>query len=239
MSTYCISDIHGCHDEFIYLLEEINFDPTHDTLYVIGDVIDRGDRPIDCLRYIMNAKNSIHLLRGNHEIMMLDYFSDPNSLYGERWFRNGNKVTLEQLCSLPGIEREKILRYVRGRPLYKTVAIAGKRYFLSHAGLDASIPFIHQETNALVWSREEFHWRAALKSHTCVFGHTPTFHLRVDFNCSVWRDTDFNDKICIDCGCVFGGALSALRLDDLETFYVKSHRGRAARKFYIEQTAKE
>ena len=41
--TYCISDIHGCYDEFMALLEKIAFNPAADTLYVLGDVIDRSD----------------------------------------------------------------------------------------------------------------------------------------------------------------------------------------------------
>jgi hypothetical protein len=50
-------------------------------------------------------------------------------------------------------------------------------------------------------------------------------------DCSVWFDTRHNDKICIDCGCVYGGALAALRLDDGKIFYVKSNRGNRANQY--------
>ena len=63
MSTYVMSDIHGCFDEFMQMLDLIHFSST-DELYVLGDVIDRGPEPIKCLRYCMDAKN-VHLLLGN------------------------------------------------------------------------------------------------------------------------------------------------------------------------------
>ena len=92
MSTYVISDIHGCFKEFQALLEEIQFNPNQDTLYILGDVIDRGWESLECLRFIMKSK-SIHLLRGNHEAMMLDYFDgEPTN-----WRHNGGRSTQMQL----------------------------------------------------------------------------------------------------------------------------------------------
>ncbi len=69
--TYCISDIHGCYAEFMELLEQIKFDPEADTLYILGDAMDRGPRPIDCLEYIRKTPN-IHYILGNHDVMMLE-----------------------------------------------------------------------------------------------------------------------------------------------------------------------
>ena len=44
--TYAISDIHGCYEEYIKLLEKINFSED-DTLYILGDICDRGEKPMD------------------------------------------------------------------------------------------------------------------------------------------------------------------------------------------------
>jgi hypothetical protein len=65
-----------------------------------------------------------------------------------------------------------------------------------------------------------------LENYHCVFGHTPTYLLRRDGFGGVWIDPTYNDKTCIDGGCIFGGVLCALRLDDSEVFYVKSREGR-------------
>jgi len=220
MSIYCVSDIHGCFSEFIELLDIIKFNPDEDTLYVLGDVIDRGTRPIECLRYIMRAKG-IRLLLGNHEQMMMDFYD----FEGIDWSRNGNLITMAQFAALSCLEKEKILSYLQKRPLYKTLNVCGRRFFLSHAGLDVSVPFKYQHSHDLLWSRPEFYKNTALSRHICIFGHTPTPRIRGSKDCSVWFDPRHKDKINIDCGCVYGGALAAIRLDDGETYYVKSKHG--------------
>mgnify|MGYP004671963733 FL=1 len=69
---YVMSDIHGCYEEFIEMLELINF-KNEDDLYILGDILDRGENPIKILQYIKN-KSNIHMLLGNHEDMMLIYY---------------------------------------------------------------------------------------------------------------------------------------------------------------------
>jgi serine/threonine protein phosphatase 1 len=66
--TYVISDLHGCHTEFIELLDQIQFSPSNDALYILGDVIDRGDKNIDCLQFARKTPN-VFLLMGNHEVI--------------------------------------------------------------------------------------------------------------------------------------------------------------------------
>ncbi|MCL1793063.1 MAG: metallophosphoesterase [Oscillospiraceae bacterium] len=218
MAKYCISDIHGCYDEFMAILKLIKFDSSLDMIYILGDAIDRGKRSVDCLKFIMREK-SMRFFIGNHEQMMFDYFdiTDPFS-----WFENGGRGTLTQLFELPEAERAEIMSYLHSCPYYEIIECAGKRYFLSHAGLDVSLPLECQTHSDLVWSREEFYERRGLEGHTCIFGHTPTFFIHGDQNnCDVWFDLLHNDKICIDSGCVYGGALAAIRLEDQEIFYAK------------------
>ena len=63
--TYAISDIHGCYEEYIELLEIINFSED-DTLYILGDICDRGEKPMEIYNDIM-ARNNVIPLFGNHE----------------------------------------------------------------------------------------------------------------------------------------------------------------------------
>ena len=219
---YCISDLHGCYDEFIALLEKIKFSP-RDTLYILGDAIDRGKNPIGCVNFIMKEKN-IHFIMGNHEQMMMEFY-EYNDFAG-MWLYNGGKATMNQFKKLAKTGRDKIFAFLRNRSYYKTVEVNGKKYFLSHAGLDADVPFERQEQDALIWGREEFYRHKALEEYTCIFGHTPTRFIRNSDDCSVWFDENHNDKICIDCGCVYGGMLAALRLNDGEIFYVNSNKGK-------------
>ena len=54
--TYAISDIHGCYEEYIKLLEKIGFSE-YDTLYILGDICDRGEKPME----IYNDLSLIHI----------------------------------------------------------------------------------------------------------------------------------------------------------------------------------
>ncbi len=228
MSTYCIADIHGCYDEFMELLAHIQFDNTKDTLYVLGDAIDRGDRPIDCLEYIRKTPN-VHYIMGNHDKMMLDYLDGTDF----NWLNNGHTNTLTQLNALNPRKRETLLRFVRSRPYYRFVSLNGKKFMLLHAGMDTIAPMTEQSKRDLLWRRREFYRAPAIASHIFVFGHTPTPHIRYGNDCSIWYDDYHNDKIGIDCGCVGGGALAALRLDDGQAFYVKAKRGKYVDTFFI------
>ena len=69
---YCVSDIHGCYPEFMQLLTEIKFG-NQDILYVLGDIIDRGEASLECLEYVA-SKDNIICIMGNHEMLALDFF---------------------------------------------------------------------------------------------------------------------------------------------------------------------
>lgn len=76
--TYCVSDLHGCVDKYRLLLEKINLQP-NDTLYVLGDCVDRGEHGIEILLDIAERKNVV-LLMGNHDYIadaLLRYLGDP------------------------------------------------------------------------------------------------------------------------------------------------------------------
>jgi serine/threonine protein phosphatase 1 len=156
--------------------------------------------------------------------MMMDYYySGTFSRITHDWWRNGCQTTMKQIDDLPDAEQQAILAYLDRCPYYETVTVEGKPYFLSHSGLNAALPLDRQTPDDFVWSRDDFYAKPALTTHFCLFGHTPTLALHgLAYSCAVWLDTEHNDKMCIDCGCVYGGALAALRLDDGEVFYVKS-----------------
>ena len=67
---YCMSDIHGELDRFKAMLDLINFS-SDDTLYIIGDVIDRHPGGVEILKIIKDTPNMFMLL-GNHEQMCLE-----------------------------------------------------------------------------------------------------------------------------------------------------------------------
>ncbi|MGY0400293.1 MAG: symmetrical bis(5'-nucleosyl)-tetraphosphatase [Ostreibacterium sp.] len=76
MSTYFIGDVHGCYDELMQLLTKIQFDSAHDNLIFVGDLINRGPRSLDVLRFVRSLGKSAQVVLGNHDISLLAYSID-------------------------------------------------------------------------------------------------------------------------------------------------------------------
>ena len=72
MSTYVMSDIHGCYDELMKILEKIQFS-SDDTLIIAGDYMDRGSQSLEILDWILDVPDNVILLKGNHDAEFVDY----------------------------------------------------------------------------------------------------------------------------------------------------------------------
>lgn len=74
MSTYVISDIHGCYREFMQLLQYVKFDVKVDELYILGDIIDRGPGSEQMFDWVYEHRNgNVHMCMGNHESLFIDF----------------------------------------------------------------------------------------------------------------------------------------------------------------------
>lgn len=71
MATYCIGDIHGCHDEFVKLLNLIKFDDKSDELILTGDLIGRGPLPVETMQEIFRLGKCVKSVLGNHDLNFL------------------------------------------------------------------------------------------------------------------------------------------------------------------------
>ena len=87
--VYIMSDIRGRKDRFDDVLNQINL-TKNDTLYILGDVVDRTPDGITLLKYIMNKPN-VKMLLGNHEYMMLNALKNEDDI--PLWYRNGGGIT--------------------------------------------------------------------------------------------------------------------------------------------------
>lgn len=129
MSVYCMSDIHGQIGAFHEMLSKICFSSA-DTLYILGDVVDRGPCGIELLQEIMHMPNVVMLL-GNHELMMREYLS-PNATEKQiiRW--NRNLPTLRKFKTLAQQEQDHILDFVGKLPNCMDLMVGDSRFFLVH-----------------------------------------------------------------------------------------------------------
>lgn len=233
---YVCSDIHGDYDKYRSLLEKISLQ-AQDTLYILGDVIDRGPDGIKILRDMMVRPNVVPLL-GNHELIaaaclvwLLDDITEESlatlgtaqmgALQG--WMNNGGEPTFLSVCGLSREEREEILEYIKDMELYAQVEAGGRSFLLVHAGLDHFSP----EKALEDYDLEDFLFcrpgpnKRYYSDQYLVYGHTPTRLLRQQMG-EPPMDTILRRKkqIAIDCGCGFGVRLGCLCLDTMEEFYV-------------------
>ncbi len=142
MSTYVISDIHGQYDTFMRMLKQIKF-CEEDTLYILGDAIDRGPDGIKILKAIMKMKN-VKMFLGNHELLMMEALRNVDECEHEGredtdeldlWLDecNGGKQTFEDFKKCSAKKKAEILIYLDNSIVAKKVKIGRKTYYLCHA----------------------------------------------------------------------------------------------------------
>lgn len=224
---YVCSDLHGFPlVRFKALLSKAGFSGD-DTLYILGDVVDRsGDGGIEMLLWIMKQRN-IKMLKGNHEDMLLKcrgIFDKSRTLNRDEilelnsYLSNGGNVTVKSLEQLGNKERSQILDYLDSLPLYAEITCGGKHYILVHGGLDN---FSYRRKlcdyydDEILWARpkpdEEY-----FKTKTVILGHTPTCcYGENNRGKIIYKNTWIN----IDTGAAYGYAPVILRLDDMKEFY--------------------
>ena len=233
---YVISDIHGHYDKYLAMLAAIQF-KSADTLYVLGDVIDRGPDGCKILYDMMGRSNVVPIL-GNHELTaaiclpwLLEEITDQSLKELDavqitalsEWVTNGGSPTLRELKRLSQEERKELLEYIREMDVYAEVEAGGRSFVLTHAGLDRFVPDKPLEAYELVdflFARPSLNTKFYSDKYL-VYGHTPTRLLHQQAG-----EAPADDIICrglqiaIDCGCSYGKRLGCLCLDTLEVFYV-------------------
>ncbi|MED9893416.1 MAG: metallophosphoesterase, partial [Collinsella sp.] len=104
------------------------------TLYVLGDMIDRGPDPVGVIKLVRSLPIA-HVLKGNHEQIMLDAIIGQDPLDAETWDINGGWTTREQLNDMKFEAYEELVRWMAALPLYAVVETAERPYLLVHAGI--------------------------------------------------------------------------------------------------------
>ncbi|ODS93717.1 MAG: bis(5'-nucleosyl)-tetraphosphatase (symmetrical) [Comamonas sp. SCN 65-56] len=125
MALYCAGDIQGCADALERLLAHIGFSPSRDTLYLLGDLVNRGPDSAAVVRHCMAAEGSILALLGNHDLHLLALAHGVRPL--------SRRDTLDAL--LKADDRNAMLDWLRQQPLARSVVHGGERLLMVHAGV--------------------------------------------------------------------------------------------------------
>ena len=191
--TIAITDIHGCSKTFRRLVFDVIHLTKHDTLYLLGDMIDRGPDSkgvIDTILELQASGYDVNMLRGNHEQMLLTYIQEPQYKNLARWLANGGDTTLASYGVSQPDDLTKLIDYLDMLPLYRMT----DSHIFVHAGLDFTLDDPLYSEEAMLWKRGGDVDEIKLHGRVLVSGHTPlslseircsldTLHIRLDNGC--------------------------------------------------------
>jgi bis(5'-nucleosyl)-tetraphosphatase (symmetrical) len=260
MATYAIGDIQGCFDSLRALLDRCGFDPRVDRVWLAGDLVNRGPRSLEVLRFAQSLGDRAVCVLGNHDLHLLARWADLS--------RSRSRDTLAEV--LGAADADELLSWLRARPLL----VREGDFAMVHAGLDPR--WTLDEAEALAREVEEAlrgeGWREVLagdgaapvpwapeleggerlrsiayvltRIRTCRADGSPCTSFagppdEAPDGCFPWFDHprgrplgakvvfghwaalgyyDAPGFLGLDTGCVWGGSLTAVRLEDAAVF---------------------
>ncbi|SFU84159.1 Bis(5'nucleosyl)-tetraphosphatase, ApaH [Polaromonas sp. YR568] len=121
MSLYLIGDLQGCHAPFQRLLDTIDFSPSRDTVYILGDLVNRGPDSLKVLRSLSALGDAAQCLLGNHDLHLLAVSQ------GVR--KPGRSDTVQDI--LEAKDSQALLGWLR----HRAMAIHRHGWLMVHAGV--------------------------------------------------------------------------------------------------------
>lgn len=218
-----IGDVHGCYDELCALLKKLGYTvggtrlapdvvaPEGRRAVFVGDLVDRGPDSPGVLRLVMHMveQGTALCVPGNHEAKL------DRALAGKKvTMRHGITETLAQLAAEPEADtfKAKVRAFIAARVSH--IVLDGGKLVVAHAGMKEAMIgrasgavrsfALYGETSGEVDAYGlpvRAAWAADYRGDALVVhGHTPVVTARY-----------VNNTLCVDTGCVFGGALTAMQ----------------------------
>jgi bis(5'-nucleosyl)-tetraphosphatase (symmetrical) len=260
MATYAIGDVQGCYDELRELVDRIGFEPARDRVWLVGDLVNRGPKSLDVLRFVRELGKRAITVLGNHDLHLVTQL--------EGFERRRKDDTCDDVLAAP--DARELVDWLRARQMMH----AEGRYAMVHAGLlpqwtvhkalalarEVEVALNapnYREFLANLYGSKPDQWNDALagwdRLRVIVNAMTRlrfcTREGRMDFRAKgaapppgylAWYETRPKEEeetiVCghwsalglkiterlaaLDSGCVWGGRLSALRLEDRALYQV-------------------
>lgn len=138
MTLYAVGDLQGCRTPLEILLETVGFDPSVDKLWLAGDLVNRGNDSLGCLRLVRSLGDAAETVLGNHDLHLLAL-----------------ALSQQPIKSNPDLDRVleaddcfELMEWLRTRPLL--LHDAERRLLMTHAG----IPPIWSDDQARLLAKE-------------------------------------------------------------------------------------
>lgn len=252
MATYAIGDVQGCFDELKQLLQDVGYHKRQDRLWFVGDLVNRGPKSLQVLRFVRDLKDRASVVLGNHDLHLVtqhegferprkdDTFRDvldaPDARELVAWLRQRPMMHVEgdyamvHAGLLPqwSIEKAKSL----SNEVVKALASPNYREFLKNmygskpdrwddalTGWDRLRVIVNAMTRMRFCTRDgkmEFHAKASEPPAGYHAWYETRPKERETLLCGHWSQLGLKltpRLAALDSGCVWGGALSALRLE--------------------------
>jgi bis(5'-nucleosyl)-tetraphosphatase (symmetrical) len=268
MATYAIGDLQGCYDPLARLLDYLDFSPERDRLWFVGDLVNRGPASLQVLRFVRALGDCAVTVQGNHDLHLV--------MQSEGFGKANKEDTLDAILTAP--DRDELLAWLRGLPLFHVEDINENKWAMVHAGLlpawdvtqaqalsdEVSAALTapdYRDFLALMWGSEPNAWqddlagwdrlRVVVNAMTrmrfvwpdgrmefrapgakgppergpagCVPWFDAPGRKSADHRivCGHWSALGYRqgDKLlALDSGCLWGGSLTAVRLEDRRVF---------------------
>ena len=215
--TFVFGDIHGCYLTFKALFEMCEIEKA-DSIYLLGDYIDRGPSSKNVLDFIFELYEygyKVFPIRGNHEQMFLDSLNSEEIQY--LWQKNngGNRTLksfgVQKLSEIPA----KYIDWIKDLHYYYEL----RKFVIVHAGLNFHRENPFEDKNAMIWTRDRYYDKTKLNKRI-IIGHTPTTLEKIQKSLQ-------ENIIFLDGGCVYFdnpelGNLCALELSEMKLYTQKN-----------------
>jgi serine/threonine protein phosphatase 1 len=214
-----IGDLHGCLKTFLRLIgDELNV-TKEDEIILLGDLIDRGPYIRELVDEIIGMQNSgykISSLMGNHEWLLLK--SLDSEKYFDIWIGNKARTTLQSFHVNDAAHLQtKYIEFFKNLAYFRLT----DDFVLVHGGMNFAIENPFNDTDAMVWTRNDSIDRKKIGNRRLIVGHTPS-------PINLVLATQNMDRVLMDGGCVYKdihpglGYLCAMNITDNKIHYIRN-----------------
>jgi serine/threonine protein phosphatase 1 len=167
-SRWAIGDVHGCAKTLKKLIEEKISLNTDDQLFMLGDYINRGPDSWGVIQYLMGLKArgyAVYCLRGNHEVMLLNFLNEDITSEIIR------QIELNIYLKIPENQQDKgeeAFRFLNSLPYYFEL----DDYWLVHGGINFNLESPFENYLRMPWIRRTPYDNEKARNKKVIHGHT-------------------------------------------------------------------